>query len=110
MGVITMPFSGLAVQWYSWISEQVIVKKNNTRSFSPVVSGWTKVMKERHSRACLAQRRHVFLCGRSSTKIFAGIIFLQFGWCPRKQRNLITLENLCPYGIYMYFSEEVHGY
>ena len=75
MGVITTPFSGLAVQWYSWISEQVIVKKSNTRSFSPVVSGWTKVTKERYSRACLAQRRRVFLRGRSSTKIFAGIIF-----------------------------------
>ena len=75
MGVITMPFSGLAVQCYSWISEQVIVKKNNTRSFSPVVSGWTKVTKERHSRACLAQRRRVFLRGRSLTKISPGLFF-----------------------------------
>ena len=57
MGVITTPFSGLVVQWYSWISEQVMVKENNTWTFSLVVSGWMKVMKERHSRACLAQRQ-----------------------------------------------------
>ena len=49
MGVITTPFSGLVVQWYSWISEQVMIKENNTRSFSSVVSGWTKVTKESHS-------------------------------------------------------------
>ena len=75
MGVITMPFSGLVVRWYSWISEQVMAKENNTRSFSPVVSGWTKVTKERHSQACLAQQRRVFLRGRSLTKNFARIIF-----------------------------------
>ena len=75
MGVITTPFSGLVVRWYSWISEQVVAKENITRSFFPVVSGWMKVTKERHSRACLAQRRCVFFCGRSLTKNFAGIIF-----------------------------------
>ena len=53
MGVITTPFSGLVVQWYLWISEQVMVKENNTRSFSSVVSGWTKVTKERHSELVL---------------------------------------------------------
>ena len=40
-----------------------------------MVSGWTKVTKERHSRACLAQQRHVFLRGHSITKNFTGIIF-----------------------------------
>ena len=55
MGVITTPFSGLLVQWYMylWISEQVMIKENNTRSFSSVVSGWTKVTKERHSELVL---------------------------------------------------------
>ena len=72
MGVITMPFSGLVVQWYSWISEQKMAKENNTQSFSSVVSGWMKVTKECHSRACLAQRRRVFLRGRSLTKILPG--------------------------------------
>ena len=75
MGVIATSFSGLVVQWYSWISEQVMAKENNTQSFSPVVSGWMKVTKERHSRACLAQRRCVFLRGRSVTKNLAAIIF-----------------------------------
>ena len=75
MAVVTTPSFGLVVRWYSWISEQVMAKENNTRSFSPVVSGWTKVTKERHSRACLAQRRCVFLRRRSLTKNFAGIIF-----------------------------------
>ena len=36
MGVITTPFSGLVVRWYSWISEQVMAKENNTLSFSLV--------------------------------------------------------------------------
>ena len=77
MGVITTPFSGLVVQWYSWISEQVMAKENNTQSFSSVVSGWTKVAKEHHSRACLArpQRWRVFLCGHSLTKILQGLFF-----------------------------------
>ena len=30
MGVITMPFSRLVVRWYSWISDQVMAKENNT--------------------------------------------------------------------------------
>ena len=60
---------------YSWISEQVMAKENNTWSFSSVVSGWTKVTKERHCRACLAQRRRVFLHGRSLTKILPGLFF-----------------------------------
>ena len=71
MGVITTPFSRLVVRWYSWISEQVMAKENNPQSFSSVVSGWTKVIKECHSRACLAQQRHVFLRGCSLTKISA---------------------------------------
>ena len=33
MDVITIPFSGLVVRWYSWISEQVMTKENNTQSF-----------------------------------------------------------------------------
>ena len=98
MGVNTTPFFGLVVQWYSWISEQVMAKENNTQSFSPVVSGWMKVTKERHSRACLAQRWHVFLRGRSLTKKIRWDYLSWFGWCPRKLRNLITLGNLCPYG------------
>ena len=49
MGVIPTPLSGLVVQWYLWISEQVMAKENITRNFSPVVSGWTKVTKEHHS-------------------------------------------------------------
>ena len=73
MGVITMPFSRLVVRWYSWISEQVMAKENNTRSFSPVVSGWTKVTKERHSRACLAQQQCV---GVASQKILSGLFFV----------------------------------
>ena len=73
MGVITAPFSGLVVRWYSWISEQVMAKENNTWSFSSVVSGWTKVMKEHHSRASLAQRRRMFLHGL--TKISPGLFF-----------------------------------
>ena len=55
MGVITMPFSGLVVRWYSWVIEQVMAKENTTPSFSSVFSGWMKVTKERHSRACLAK-------------------------------------------------------
>ena len=76
MGVITTPFSGLVVQRYSWISEQVMAKENNTRICSSVVSGWTKVMKERYSRACLAQRRHVFLRGHILTKILLELFFV----------------------------------
>ena len=76
MAVVATPFSGLVVRWYSWISEQVMAKENNTQSFSSVVSGWTKVTKERHSRACLAQRRRVFLRGRSLTKISPGLFFV----------------------------------
>ena len=49
VGVITTPFFGLVVRWYSWISEQVMAKENNTQSFYSVVSGWAKVTKERHS-------------------------------------------------------------
>ena len=78
MGVITMPFSRLAVRWYSWISEQVMAKENNTQSFSSVVGGWMKVTKKRHSRACLAQQQRVFLCGRSFAKISPGLFFM--GW------------------------------
>ena len=54
MGVITTPFFGLVVRWYSWISEQVMAQENNTQSFSSEASGWTKVTKERHSQACYA--------------------------------------------------------
>ena len=52
-----------------------MVKENNTQSFSLVVSDWTKVMKECHSRACLAQRRRVFLHEHSLTKISPGLFF-----------------------------------
>ena len=34
MAVVTTPFFGLVVRWYSWISEQVMAKENNTRSLS----------------------------------------------------------------------------
>ena len=44
--------------------------ENNTQS------GWTKVTKERHSQACLAQRRCMFLRGRSLTKISLGLFFV----------------------------------
>ena len=94
-----MPFSGLVVRWYSWISDQVMAKENNTRSFSLVVSGWTKVTKERHSRACLAQRWRVFLRGRSLTK-FRWDYISQFGWYPWKPWNLNTLWSLYPYSIF----------
>ena len=52
-----------------------------TRSFSSesVVSGWTKVMKERHSRACLAQQWRVFLHGHSLTNfavIFSAVLLV----------------------------------
>ena len=40
----------------------------------------------------------VFLRGRSLTKKFRRDYFSQFGWHPRKPRNLITLGNLYPYG------------
>ena len=101
MGVITTPFSALVVwwYWYSRISEQVMAMENNTWSFSSVFSGWTKVTKELHSRACFARRRRVFLRGhtRSLTK-FCRDYFSWFGWCPWKPPNLITLGNLYPYG------------
>ena len=84
MGVITMLFSGLVVRWYSWISEQVMAKENNTWSFSPVISGWTRVTKERHSRACLAQRRRVFLRGRSFTKKNSPELFFVVWLVPSK--------------------------
>ena len=53
----TTPFSGYFVRWYSWIGEQVLAKefKNNTQTLEWSVHGWTKVTKECHSRACLAQ-------------------------------------------------------
>ena len=72
MAVVTTPFFGLVVRWYSWISEQVMVKENNTQSFSSVVSNWTKITKERHSRACLAQRRRILVWAWPH-KNFAGI-------------------------------------
>ena len=50
-------------------------KGNNTQSFSSAVSGWTIVMKERHSRACLAQWQRMFLHGRSLTKNSPGLFF-----------------------------------
>ena len=43
--------------------------------FLSVVSGWTKVTKERYSRACLAQRQRMFLRGHSLTKISLGLFF-----------------------------------
>ena len=39
MDVITTPFSGLVVRWYSWISKQVMVKENNTVSLQWSVNG-----------------------------------------------------------------------
>ena len=33
MGVITMPFFESVVQWYSWISEQVMAKETTHRVF-----------------------------------------------------------------------------
>ena len=72
MGVITTPFSRLVVRWYSWISDQVMAKENNTQSFSSVIGGWMKVTKECHSQDCLAQRQCVFLRGRSHAKISPG--------------------------------------
>ena len=53
-------------------------KENNTRSFSSVVSGWTKVTKERHSRACFAMVLpcdSVCSCVGVASQNFAGIIF-----------------------------------
>ena len=50
-----------------------MVKGNNTRSFSSVVS---EVTKERHSRACLAQQWCVFFNGRSLTKILPELFFV----------------------------------
>ena len=87
-GVITTLFSGLVVCWYSWISEQVMAKENNTHSLSSVVSGWTKVTKERHSRACLAQQQRMFLRGRSLTKIWRGLFFAVW-LVPSKTAKLI---------------------
>ena len=98
MGVIATPFSGLVVWWYSWISEQVMAKENNILSFSPVVSGWMKVTKERHSRACLAQWWCVFLRGHSLTKNFAGIFFAVW-LVPSKTTKFNHPRKLCPYGI-----------
>ena len=60
-----------------------MVKENNTLSFSSVISGWTKVMKESHSRACLAQRRHMFLHERSLTKI-SPVLFIAVWLVPSK--------------------------
>ena len=74
VGVITMPFSGLVVRWYSWINEQVMAKENNTWSFSSVFSGWMNVTNESHIQACL-KRRCIFLHGRSVTKISPGLFF-----------------------------------
>ena len=105
MGVITMP-------WYSWISEQVMAKETNTRSFSSVVSGGTELMKERHSRVCLAQRRCVFLRGRSLTKISPGLFFAVW-LVPSKTAKFNHPRKFVPilyvdYGKYMYVHMLLH--
>ena len=98
MGVITPPFSGLVVWWYLWISEQVMAKENNTRSSSSVVSGWTKVMNFLPSDG---------MCSCMVSQKFHRDYFLQFGWCPQKPRNLITLGNLYPYGIHTDMTDHI---
>ena len=52
-----------------------MAKENNTREF--LFSGQTKVTKESHSRACLAQQWRMFLCGHtcSLTKISLILFF-----------------------------------
>ena len=52
-----------------------MAKENNTWSFPSVVSGWTKVTKEHHSQACLAQRRRCSCVGVASQKISPGLFF-----------------------------------
>ena len=56
MGVIITPFSDYSCVLVLVDQCQVMAKENNTRIFSSVVSGWTKLTKERHSQACLAQQ------------------------------------------------------
>ena len=80
----------LVDQWTS------VGEGNNTWSFSSVVSGWTKVMKECNSWACLAQWRRCSCVGIASQKFHRGN-FSWFGLCPRKPQNLNTLRNLYPY-------------
>ena len=75
MGVITTPFSGLVVQWYSWISEQVMAKENNTRSFSPVVSGWTKVQRSAILELVLPSDGACSRVGVALQKISQGLFF-----------------------------------
>ena len=73
VGVITAPFSDYScatVLVDQWTSDGE--GKQHTEF---LFSGWTKVTKERHSRACLAQRRRVFLRGRSLTKFSSGLFF-----------------------------------
>ena len=65
MGVITTPFSRLVVQWYLWISEQVMTKEA-THGVS-LQGQWLDESNE-DSQACLAQRQYVFLLGRSLKK------------------------------------------
>ena len=75
MDVITTPFSGLVVQWYSWISEQVMAKANNTWSFSPVVSGWTKVQRSAILELVLPSNGACSCVGVALQKISQGLFF-----------------------------------
>ena len=76
MGVITTPFFGLVVLWYSWISEQVMAQENNTQSFSSEASGWTKVTK----KLVLPSNGACSCMGIASQK-FRQDYFSQIGWC-----------------------------
>ena len=73
VGVITMLFSDYScamVVMDQWTSDG---KGKQHTEF--LFSGWMKVTKERHFRACLAQQQHVFLRGCSLTKILPGLFF-----------------------------------
>ena len=96
MGVITMPFSVLVVQCYSWIR-----KTTHGVSLGWSMHGWMKVhvTKKCHSQACLVQRWWA-----RPDKDFVGC-------CPQKLQNLITLGNLYPYGITQHrITQSLHRY
>ena len=76
MGVITSLFSGLVVRWYSWISEQVMVKENKTWHFSSVVNGWRSAILE----LVLPSNGTCSCVGIASHKLHQDY-FSQFGWC-----------------------------
>ena len=102
MGVITTPFldysSCAMVLVDQWTSDGE--KKNNTRSFSSVVSGWTKSNKGVPFLELVLPSNSTCFCMGVASQKFRRDYFSRFGWCSRKPRNLITLRNLYPYSIH----------